>query len=64
MHDTSDLTITQAAEKLRVFPELIMTLVRRGYLPHAYALPEVAGIRIPRADVEALRRYGLPGLPH
>lgn len=63
MHDTSDLTITQAVEKLRVFPELIVTWVERGYLPHAYALPQVAGIRIPRADVEALHQRGLPELP-
>jgi hypothetical protein len=63
MHDTADLTIIQAAEKLRVFPELIVTWVEQGYLPHAYALQEVDGIRIPCADLEALRQRGLPGLP-
>lgn len=63
MHDPSDLTITQAAEKLRVFPELVETWVEQGDLPHAYVLPEAPGIRIPRADVEALRQRGFPGLP-
>lgn len=63
MHDPSDLTILQAAEKLRVFPELVVTWVERGYLPHAYALPAIAGIRIPHTDVEALRQRGVPGPP-
>ena len=63
MHDPPDLTILQAAEKLHVFPELVVTWVEQGYLPHAHALPKVDGIRIPRADLDALRQRGVPGPP-
>ncbi len=63
MRDASDLTIRQAAEELRVFPEQIEGWVERGTLLNAYALNEIRGIRIPRTDVEALKRDGYPGGP-
>lgn len=63
MRDTSDLTIRQAAEELRVFPEQIEGWVERGTLLNAYALNEIRGIRIPRADVEALKQDGYPEQP-
>lgn len=56
MRDASDLTITQAAEVLKVFPEQVESWVEKGTLLDAYALDEIGGIRIPRAVVEALKR--------
>jgi hypothetical protein len=61
MNDPSDLTITQATEELGAFLEQIESWVERGPLLNAYALPEVGGIRIPSADVEALKRSGHAG---
>jgi excisionase family DNA binding protein len=49
----SDLSPKQAAEKLGVSRSLVYRLVERGEFPNAYQVSN--RLRIPRADVDALR---------
>lgn len=62
VRDASDLTISQAARELKVFPEQIESWVESGTFLNVYALPGMEGLRIPRAGVEALKRNGHTGL--
>ena len=57
--DDEDLTTHEVAAILRVSPATIRAWLREGNVfPHAYQLPGKAGWRIPRKDVDALRRRG------
>jgi excisionase family DNA binding protein len=49
----SDLSPKQAAEKLGVSRSLVYRLVEQGEFPNAYQVSN--RLRIPRADVDALR---------
>lgn len=56
MNDQPELTVEEAAERLRVHPESVRRWLRAGRFPHARRLSVRAGWRIPQADVDALGR--------
>ncbi len=54
--DERDLTVHEVAALLKVHPETVRVWLRRRLFPNAYHLPGRAGWRIPRQDVEALKK--------
>jgi excisionase family DNA binding protein len=55
MPEEPDMTITEVAELLRVNRETVRRWAQAGRFPHAYILPGSGGLRVSRADVEALK---------
>jgi excisionase family DNA binding protein len=56
MAETADLTVQEVAALLKLHPETVRVWLRQGLFPNAYHLPRKAGWRIPREDVEALKK--------
>lgn len=52
----SDLTVEEAAALLKVQPTTIRTWAREGRFPNAYQVTRRSGWRIPRSDVDELRK--------
>jgi excisionase family DNA binding protein len=52
----SDLTPQQAASELGCSRTLVYRLIERGELPGTYELPGSTRKRIPRADLDALKK--------
>lgn len=48
-----DLTVQEAAARMRTHPETIRRWLRQGLLPHAYKTPSGSGWRIPINDLKA-----------
>jgi len=51
-----DLTVHEVAAEFKVHPETVRTWLRERLFPNAYHLPRRADWRIPRQDVEALKK--------
>jgi excisionase family DNA binding protein len=56
MQDEQDMTVAEVSKMLRVHRMTVLHWLERGIFPHAYKLPSRAGWRIPRADIEALKK--------
>ena len=54
--DAPELTVDAAAKHLQVGPETIRVWLRKGVFPNAYRLPSRAGWRIPKKDIDALKK--------
>ena len=50
------LTVEEVAATMKVHPESVRRWVRRGLFPNVIKAPAGHGWRIPRDDVEALKR--------
>jgi excisionase family DNA binding protein len=50
-----DLTVEEAAARMRTHPETVRRWLRKGLLPHAYKTPTGYGWRIPSSDLDALQ---------
>jgi excisionase family DNA binding protein len=48
--------VREVAALLKVHPETIRVWLREGIFPNAYQLPRRSGWRIPREDVDAIRK--------
>lgn len=52
----SDLTVKEAAAVLKLHPETLRVWLRQGHFPHAYQFGRRGGWRIPREDLEAIKK--------
>jgi excisionase family DNA binding protein len=54
--DDRDWTVDAVAKHLQVGQETVRIWLRKGRFPNAYRLPSRAGWRIPKKDVDALKK--------
>jgi excisionase family DNA binding protein len=54
--EEADLTVREVAALLKIHPETVRVWLREGIFPNAYQLPRRSGWRIPKADVDDVRK--------